>query len=345
MTLKDIAKEAQVSISTVSRVLNSPGSTVASPEVQARIRAIAQREGYQPNAAARTLRQARAPSAEGRTVSILIPGPREEVAENPYFSQLTSRLEQALLDRGLTPGRRYAAGDLDELCAAPGHSADAGLIIAGRFQPAMLEVLTPRFRTIVYVGCNRLPAVCDQVVCNGFEAMADAVSYLHSLGHRKIGFIGTRCEDRIRGYREGLRRQQLPEDDRRIVNDVSLSMEGGYRGAGTLLSRAPEITAIVCANDRTAIGALRASRELGRKVPEDLSIIGTDDIEAAQFVTPPLTSIHVPLQEMAPMAVELPLNRLEGRHTLPLTVIFPHSIIPRSSCRSPRAAPSGAERP
>ena len=160
----------------------------------------------------------------------------------------------------------------------------------------------------------------------------DSVRYLHSLGHTKIGYIGT-DEARYHGYMAALKELGLPENKNNIINDAILSMEGGYFGMLELLDRNSTVTAVFCSNDMVSIGALRACKERRIDVPNDISLFGINDIENTQYTTPMLSSIHVPLDEMGRMVVSILLNRIEGSHTSHVKILFPYRIVRRESCK------------
>jgi hypothetical protein len=117
-------------------------------------------------------------------------------------------------------------------------------------------------------------------------------------------------------------------------------MDGGLQGMKQLLSQNRNITAVICANDMTAIGALRACKELGVQVPDEISIIGINDIPNVRYVQPKISSIHVPLDEMGKMAVRTLADRINGGHQLPVKISLPYHIVERASCM-PCARPSG----
>ena len=214
------------------------------------------------------------------------------------------------------------------------------LIIVGRFQPSLLTSMKKRFRNIVYVGLNNLEAECDQVLCDCFFAVRDTVRYFYDRNHRNIAFIGAEQEGRYRGYLEGLRLCGLPPCPEHLVQINTLSMDGGLQGMKQLLSQNRNITAVICANDMTAIGALRACKELGVQVPDEISIIGINDIPNVRYVQPKISSIHVPLDEMGKMAVRTLADRINGGHQLPVKISLPYHIVERASCM-PCARPSG----
>ena len=152
----------------------------------------------------------------------------------------------------------------------------------------------------------------DQVVCDGREITYSAISYLHELGHTKIGYIGEQNNEiRYTAFKEALKSLNLPFLQKNTAN-VKLSHEGGYQGAYHLMEAKSDITAIFCANDNTAIGAIKAIREKGYRIPEDISIIGVDDIETAQYLSPMLTTVHIPTEEMGQLAAKILIDRING---------------------------------
>lgn len=341
MTLKEIAKEAGVSISTVSRVLNQPNTSAASPKVQERIWEIVRQSGYVPNPVARQLKTAGASHPPMQSIYGLLACPPREVLDDPFFTSIIACIEQEALRQNFSLKYTYSIQEFQDV-AAPGRPSSReteSLIIVGRFQPTILPALKRRFRNIVYVGLNNLDAACDQVICDGYFAMRDAVRYFYEQGHRSIGFIGAEQEGRYMGYLEGLRLCGLPVRPEHLVQVDTLSMQGGLHGMRELMQRGNGLTAVLCANDMTAIGALRGCNELGIRVPEDLSLIGINDIPNIRYVQPKLSSIHVPLEEMGKVAVRVLADRISGGHTLPIKVSLPYHIVERASCAPPATHP------
>lgn len=337
MSLKDIAAEVGVSISTVSRVLNNEKTSAASKTLQEKIWETARRQGYTPNAAARALKSAPAVDVtEVKLLYCMFACPPHETKEDPFFTKLTSVIEREAFKHGYILHYTFSAVDLDSpiLQSTFAASPAEALIALGRFDAALYRRLRKHFKRIVYVGLNRLDVKCDQVICDGHKAAQAAVEYLYSLGHRRIGYVGCQ-EARLHGYLDTLRRLELAISDAFISDDAELSMEGGYQGMLRLLDKQSDITAVFCGNDVTAIGALRACKDRGLKLPRDLSIIGVNNIENVQYTSPMLASINVPLDEMGKTAVSVLLDRIEGRHTSHIVVEFPCSLVKRESCSLP----------
>lgn len=337
MALKDIAAEVGVSISTVSRVLNKDHTSAASEELKRQIWAVAQKQGYMPNLTARRLKsQKDLDIPKARSLCCIYGCAPQETKDDPFFSKLLEYVEHEAFRHGYHISCAYSSladakgYPFASTAASPSHS-DC-LIILGRFDPKHLEYVTPYFKNIVYVGLNFLDAACDQIVCNGYKMLRAGVHYLHSLGHQKIAFIGSR-EMRRQGYVDAVRELGLPVNERHLIDDIFLSMEGGYQGMMRLLEQASDLTAVCSSNDMVAIGALKACLDRGIRIPEDISILGLNNIENVQFTTPMLSSIRVPLDEMGRMAVTLLLDRIHGGHSSLISVEFPFQIISRESCR------------
>ena len=339
MTLKEIAKEAGVSISTVSRVVNKNSPGAASKEVQDKIWAIVRRTGYMPNASARTLKMGNSshPDVSSRSIACLFARTTDTVTDL-FFTSLCRSIEQEAFKRNYMLKYSFSSFDINH----PGsfrlisdHHVD-GVVILGRCDKPLLKTLKTYFNYVAYTGLNHLDAKYDQIICNGEEAAIAAVSHLIRLGHKKIAYIGeTKEENRYTGYQTALQNNRLSLEKKRIAN-VVLSSEGGYQGAKKLLAAGCDATAYFCSNDVTAIGAMRAIQEAGLKIPEDISIISIDDIDTAQYLNPLLTTVHIPVEEMGQMTAKILIDRIEGGHRLPVKIDLPFYIAVRDSCGSPK---------
>lgn len=332
MKLKDIAAAAGVSISTVSRVLNDPYSTAASPEKQEIIWKIAREGGYVPNPIARKLQAGSTATGgtEKQTICCMIATDPQEYRDDPFYTTLTASIRTEALRNHYVV--EYYFYDADTV---PDRSKNIrGLIILGRFRLEILPELNKKFKNIVYIGLKSIQARCDRVICDGYEAMQEIVKHYYKNGHRNIAYIGAPDDRRVTGYRAAMQEYQLPIRPGCIIDDIPLSSDGGYSGMLRLLNNMDarnRLTAVVCANDVTAIGALYACKERGIRVPEDINIIGMNDIEMMRYVSPPLTTIHVPLDEMGAYATRLLIDRINGGHQQSLEVKFPFWLVTRES--------------
>ncbi|MGI6124084.1 MAG: LacI family DNA-binding transcriptional regulator [Acetivibrionales bacterium] len=342
MTLKEIAKEAGVSVSTVSRVINKKGAHVARPEIQNKIWEIVSRAGYVPNKNAQNLRKnVKTAKSDGPYPIACLFARTPESINDPFFSKLACSVEAAAFEANYNV--RYSLTEIDMKSIDTLHTINdmniRGVVVLGRCDKVLLKYLKQNFRFVSYTGLNPTSAKYDQIICDGREVGEAAVDYLVSLGHEKIAYIGeTSNENRFEGYQAALKKHGLEFEQSYVVN-VPLSSENGYRGATKLLERANGVTAVLAANDITAIGAMRAMREKGIRIPQDMSIIGIDDIDMAQYMATKLTSVHIPVEEMGQLATKTLIDRINGGHTLPLKISLPFYIAERESCGKPPKVP------
>ena len=166
------------------------------------------------------------------------------------------------------------------------------------------------------------------------------MSELYELGHREIAYLGEiRKESRYKGYIEFSHSHDI-KTGKELVVDTSQTLEGGYRGACELLRRGADFSAIFCANDETAMGAIKGLWDKGIKVPEDVSVISIDDIEMARYFTPMLTTVHIPIDELGRHTAKTLIDRIEKGHTLPVKIALPFTLSRRDSC-APKKRGSG----
>lgn len=336
MTLKDIAARAGVSISTVSRVINNKDTKAASSEVQEKIWSIVRETGYTPNAAARSLKLGeidRPILNENRGIACIV-ARSENAIDEPFFVDLSRSLEKEAFRHGYVLRYTFSAFDLNSsntFNIITNTKVD-GVVVLGRFNQNLSTFLKKQYKNILYAGLNSIDYSYDQVICDGYRASVAAVKYLASLKHTNIGYIGeTVSEVRYKGYCDALKELNLAINHQNIIN-THLSTDGGYNGAKKLINNKANATAFFCANDITAIGALKAIKEAGMCVPEDISIISIDDIDMAQYVSPMLTTVHIPINELGRMAAKTLIDRIEHGHSLPIKIDIPFTITKRESC-------------
>lgn len=335
MTLKEIAKEAGVSISTVSRVINKSSKSAASPEVQDRIWEIVRRTGYTPNTTARDLKKGTGEGREplSRSIACLFARTSDGVSDS-FFSPLARSIEKEAFKHNYILKYSFTAFDIhhpNTFRLISDNHVD-GVAVLGRCDKQLLQFLKQYFKCVAYTGLNNLEAKYDQIICDGQQASITAINHLVQLGHTRIAYIGeTRNEDRYQGYCTALAAHRLVLRSEYIA-DVSLSSEGGYLGAKKLLENGADMSAFFCPNDITAIGAMKAIKEHGLSIPKDVSIISIDDIDTAQYLSPMLTTIHIPVEEMGEMTAKILIDRIEGGHRLPMKINLPFYIANRESC-------------
>lgn len=339
MTLKEIAEKAGVSVSTVSRVINHNNAKVASKEVQDRIWEIVRDSNYVPNAAARNLKLGnRQPFAETALKAIGCIFARSMTDKNdPFFSQIARAIEQEAFRKGYLMKYSFTAYDINDtnIYRMITDNQVNGMAILGRFDQNLLRFVKHNYKHVVYTGLNKIDSTFDQIICDGYQASTAAVNHLHKLGHTEIAYLGEKNKEiRYQGYCDAMNALSLPLKREQIIILPSLTAEDAYHGMKQFLKKAPPITALFCANDLTAIGAMKAIKEQGCRIPEDISVISIDDIETAQYVSPMLTTVHVPIEELGKMTAKILIDRIENGNSIPVKIELPFYIANRESCKS-----------
>jgi len=330
-TQKEIAKAAGVSVSTVSRVLGGMGEKAASPQVVRRIWETAKKLGYAPNPAARALRRGEKAAGEPPRIVTLL-ARVTDTESDPFFRALAQAVDEEILRQGcpLLPALTLEQG-MERGFRRLERLRPDGLVLLGRCSGEAARRLGRRWPAIA-AGLNPSgQSEVDQVLCSGREAARMAMEHLLGQGHTRIAYLGEcNVENRYSGYRETLREKGLPFL-RELVQEARQTEEGGEKGVLPLLALPEPPTAIFCANDSVAIGAVRGLRKKGLSVPGDMAIISVDDIAPAGMVHPRLTTIHIPKDDMGRLAVRLLLDRLQGGHSETLRLNLPCRLVVRES--------------
>ncbi len=315
-SINDVARLAGVSSATVSRVLS--GSTYPVRDAtRARVLDAAKELGFRPNQLARGLVTSRT-----NIVAAIV-----HDLSDPYFAEVVRALGDVATHHGYqlmaSSSDRDPDRELEWLEILLSYRVDgvifASSVMEDRAYQAELRSLIERFRAegrSVVRFTSHLSNMRG-ITVNQRAAAAMMTSYLISLGHRRIGMItGPRrlraAEHRLAGYRAALERDGIAVDPG-IVVEGSFTADSGALAGTALLSRSPDITAIFASNDVMAFGALSSLTVAGVNVPGDVSIVGFNDVKACEYVTPKLTTVHVPIREQAAMVFELLLDGLEGR--------------------------------
>lgn len=334
MTLKDIAQLAGVSVATVSRVLNDRDTKSASKEVSERIWQIIRETGYVPNSNARRLRTSDpAPKSAAQKYYACIFA-RSNNKNNMFFTELSRAIESEAYKKGYVLKCTYYAEELRKQSFAAELKAQQikGLAVLGRFERPEVQAVFEAQQNVVYVGLLPIHGKHDAVYCDGYGAGILAMDTLFSLGHTGIAYLGAVSgEVRYNSYCDSLAKRGIALDRSMIVN-IKQTIEGGYYGAQTLFKRGTQCTAIFCSNDAAAMGCIKCAHEHRIKVPEDLSVISVDDVEAARYFMPMLTTVHIPIDELGKQAAKILVDRIEKGHTLPMKLELPYSLSNRDTC-------------
>jgi len=331
-TIIDVAHTAGVSKSTVSRVLQGTDVSVKAETRLAVMRAI-KKLGYEHNAIARSLRTHRTQIVMAITPDIT----------NPFWPEVTRGLQDVLqqADYSVVLGNSDWDPVTEKMLIRTAHRNRFDALAINPTAISTRELLALGI-PIVILGVREDISNIDTVGSDSFGGTLAALTYLHQLGHRRIGFIRGQPRSgigraRYNAYQEFLKRFHLPFDESLIVQ-VPFDRESGRRAMQTLLGLPRPPSAVFASNDILAIGAMEATLAAGWRIPADISIIGMDDIYAASMTTPPLTTMAKAKYEIGRQAAEFLLERLGG--TAPRQarrVVLPCKLIERGSVAPPPA--------
>jgi DNA-binding LacI/PurR family transcriptional regulator len=325
-TLDDLAALSGVSRATVSRAIN--GGTV-SEETRRRVLDVLARSGYRPNTAARTL-------ASGRSgvVGVVMHIDPHLLFEDPYFSQLLQGITDHLAEQGagmmMWLGNRTKEETLDHVLGMS--FLDGVIVSASTLDDPVVDGLLASGLPTVLVGHRRADRTASYVDIDNEQAADAITTHLVSLGRTRVGHItGTRGtvagEDRLAGYRRAMRRAGLSDDG--LIADGDFNVASGVTAAAKLLDHG--IDAIFCANDATAAGALETIRARGLQVPDDVALAGFDDLEFAQHLEPPLTTVRQGVRQQG-IEVARALQQLLGDpDRSPRRLLLPTELVIRQS--------------
>lgn len=305
-TIKDVARQAGVSIATVSRILN--GSAGVSPGLTERVQQAITELGYQPNAVARALKV-----KESRSIGLIIPD-----IENPFFPALVRGVEDMArsYDYAVILCNSDGVGSEEEryIRLLHGKQVDGVIFTGGVNSDASLELLASLPIPAVSLDRQSKRVHMRSVVVDNVYGAALAVRHLVDLGARRIAFIGgspqlSVADERFKGYSQVLVEQGLPVDDELILHG-DFTYDSGYQNAWLLLEKEYQFDAVFAANDMIAIGVIECLAARGIRVPQDVRVAGYDDIRLAGWYKPTLTTVRQPVYEMGQEAVRMLLHLL-----------------------------------
>jgi len=331
----EVARRAGVSTATVSRVLSQPN--VVAPDTRRRVLQTVERLGYEPNASAKNLRTL-------KTDKLLVTVPD---LSNPFFSLILQGIEDAAQREGYSVlvGDTQHDEKREERYALMLRRKEAdGLIFLGHRMPkeatSYIRSVAPRCAPVVN-GCEFTPTLgVPSVHIDNAKAAYQAMDHLYGLGHRRIGIVtgplvSPLSRDRLRGATARAKKAKAEREF--IVIHGDFSIESGAAAAERLLGRSERPTAVFCFNDEMAMGVVEVARRMGARVPQQLSVVGFDDIRFARHMDPPLTTIAQPMRQIGEGTVRLLLSILAGGHDAetPESVTLPHKLVVRASTAPP----------
>jgi LacI family transcriptional regulator len=336
VTIMDVAQEAGVSYATVSRVVNNKG--YIKPETRERVMRAVTRLGYVVNQQARSLA-----SGRSQVVGLLVPG-----LDTAYIGEIIRGIDEELVgasyDLMLYTAHRRRTRESAYVATLTQGMVDGLLLVLPRDPGAYLETLRQRGFPYVLIDHQGVDEIGPAVGATNRQGGYDATRYLIALEHQRIGFITGRLEhgcskDRLAGYHSALAEYGLNADPQ-LVCAGDFTQPAGFRAARELLELPEPPTAIFASNDVMAFGVMEAARVRGLRIPEDISIVGFDDIPQASHVHPQLTTIRQPLEQMGRLAAKMLLRQVEDRQRPAERIDLPTELIVRQSCHG-RAAQLG----
>jgi DNA-binding LacI/PurR family transcriptional regulator len=335
VTIRDVARLAGVSPATVSQALNGRGRVGVG--TRERVAQAATKLRYAPNLSGRRLARRRA-----ECVAVLQGCNVTTVFNDSFYRVVLGGMAEVTQARGyslvFTPPPADAVTDAD-LARVLGHGAVDGVLVVGALDAGLLLALRHRGLPVVLVD-NYLPGVDLPAVIPDYQAGARlATEHLLRLGHRRIAFLGAAVTypfgwRTLDGYVEALVIREIPQDPG-LVRRTEIGVETATEATRSFLALPEPPTALFAVTDAMAIGALRAARERGVRVPEGLAVVGMDDIEMSAYTDPPLTTVRVDKDAMGRLAAEWLIGLIEGNATGRAAPSVPAELIVRGTCGGP----------
>ncbi|ELH0898682.1 substrate-binding domain-containing protein [Vibrio cholerae] len=329
-TMKDIARLAGVSTSTVSHVINK--SRFVSDEIAERVNNAAQQLNYAPSALARSLKMNRT-----KTIGMLV-----TTSTNPFFGEVVKGVERSCYHQGYNLILCNTEGDNQRMKASINtllqKRVDGLLLMCSTLEGERLDVFD-RYPDIPVVVMDWGPILfaSDKIQDNSLQGGYMAAKHLIECGHKEIGcitgpLIHHQAQMRYEGYKRALAEAGIAMNPDWIV-ESDFECEGGYQAFEKLYQRGKLPSALFVSNDMMAMGVIQAASQRGLRIPDDLSLIGYDDVHIAKFMTPALTTIHQPKYRLGKAAVDTLLYRLENPDTTAQVVQLEPTLVVRNSVR------------
>ncbi len=332
MTMKDIAEKANVSKATVSRVIND--TVPVSQEVREKVEKIINEYNYKPSSVARSLAR-----NETKVIGLIIP----DIA-NAFYSVLVEGIAGTAHAQGynvfLCNTFRDHALEIEFLNLLEEKEVDAIILTTFHNSKKQKEFISNYEKPMVTVNrkfTREDLTIVPNIDINNFQGAYDAVSYLINTGHKKIGILRAEdedrtCIDRVKAYKKALKDYDLPIKQEYIVG-YDFHFESGYEGMMKILMNEEQPDAMFCISDEIATGAIHAINDFGLKVPDDISIIGFDDIPLAKRYLPSITTVKQPIFEMGQAATETLINLITGKvkKSEVADIILAHELVIRDT--------------
>lgn len=328
MTVRDIAKLCEVSPATVSRAIS--GQAPVSTDVRKRIEHVMAENGYRPKRVIRTSRK-----RGSNMIGILVPA-----LNHGFFQCVMEEINKQLIDYGKTVliipvNETNETQCIQQLRSVP---LEGIILLHEEISGNVLNLLETINLSMVMCGALSVSKSFSAVHIDDLSAAYDGTNYLIQLGHRNIGLISDYPHSissgfqRIAGSKKAMEDKGIPFRDDMVVCE-GCDYAKGYSGAKKLLENNPKTTAIFAFSDEAALGVIAGLADSGRRVPEDISVLGFDDIVVSTRCRPELTSVHQPIQDIVAKTLEILIRNIDKEDKMITSITLPHEIVERSSCR------------
>jgi DNA-binding LacI/PurR family transcriptional regulator len=334
VTIKDVAKRANVAPSTVSRVIAD--SPRISEKTKKKVREAMKELGYHPNFIARSLA-----NKSTQVIGLVMPSSADKVFQNPFFPEVIRGISNAAHEWQYA--LQLSTGETEEeiyegvIQMVQGKRVDGVILLYSRVNDKIMTYLQKEDFPFVVIGKPHKKAEQITHVDNdNYRAAREATEHLIELGHERIAFVGGNLNfvvtvDRLLGYEKALKNADLPYRKEYIVHEEFLK-EGGQEAMKELLSLEEPPTALVVADDLMALGVLNTLDEMGLRVPEDLSIVSFNNVLLSEISRPPLTSVDINIFQLGFEAARSLIQKIENHNEPVKRIIIPHTLVKRFSC-------------
>lgn len=329
ITIEDVAKKANTSIATVSRVLNDKGGY--SEKTKERVMGVVNALGYESNAIARSLKRNKT-----NTIGVLVPNVSSMLA-----NEILNGIEEYASTHGYSVLTSYTYTKREKVMKSlktfQEQRVDGLIFVSDNFEEEYYQYITKMKIPVVLAATEDKEFPVTFVKVNDFKASYDAVSYLISKGHERVAMISGNPADpvagklRIEGYKQALKDAGIKVDPSKIMYSTDYIFESGRKNFKKLIKKHPDVTAIFAASDELAVGALNMASELKMSVPEEISIMGYDNILISTMVWPPLTTLSQPLEKIGYESTKKLIQEIEKSKKSGEHYYIEHEIVERSS--------------
>jgi LacI family transcriptional regulator len=329
-SIKDVAREAGVSIATVSRVLND--IDVVNEDTKKKVKDAIKKLSYRPNIVARSLK-----TQKSSTIGIIIPD-----ISNQFYPEIVRGCEDVAniynYNIMLCNADLDADKEMEALRILKEKMIDGVIYMSNSIEQNIIDLINELEMPTVLVETTDTDGIFPSVSIDNVMAASDAVKYLINKGNKKIAYVGTTTEKinalskRYAGYKKGLSEMEI-NLDKEMVYFGGVKARDGYAGINTILDKGIAIDAVFCASDEIAMGVINALRDRSINVPEDVDVMGFDDIYSASIFYPKLTTVSQPMYDMGSVSMRMLIKSINNLVVDEKHFVLPYRIVERDSCK------------